>query len=370
MDLGLDQKVAVVTGAAQGIGAAIAEELARAGCSIALVDHPSNAAVKQTAERIVALGARALVVPADVTDFGAAEVALQQVAREFGGVDILVCCAGITRDAVSWKMSEEDFDSVIDVNLKGVFNYNRAAATHFRERDWGRIVNIASISGERGGTGRAAYGAAKAGVELLTRVMAVELAEGRDVGPIPGMEGGDVADNDSSLPGVQRRIGKLEPDRVTQPHPAQIDDRPGDIEQFDELEVFVQKLGADGQLGRRRLSAWRGFDHARLNQPIPPGKVSPSWLEGDELPLGPAGHLRSDLLVKRPETLDIGGGIGAIAAGVSRVSAKQPITDVLDLYDGIERVEPDVRICVIGAPAQVKFAESDGLQVRSGCRCD
>ena len=177
MDLGLDQKVAVVTGAAQGIGAAIAEELARAGCSIALVDHPSNAAVKQTAERIIALGARALVVPADVSDFGAAEVALQQVAREFGGVDILVCCAGITRDAVSWKMSEEDFDSVIDVNLKGVFNYNRAAATHFRERDWGRIVNIASINGMRGKFGQANYAASKGGVIALSKTMARELGK-------------------------------------------------------------------------------------------------------------------------------------------------------------------------------------------------
>ncbi len=175
MDLGLDQKVALVTGAAQGIGAAIAEELARAGCKLALVDHPSNAAIDKAAERITAQGARTLVVKADVTDFGAAEAAFDQIARELGDVEILVCCAGITRDSVSWKMTEEDFDSVIDVNLKGVFNYNRAAALRFRKRDWGRIVNIASINGMRGKFGQANYAASKGGVIALSKTMAREL---------------------------------------------------------------------------------------------------------------------------------------------------------------------------------------------------
>lgn len=177
MDLGLDHKVAVVTGAAQGIGAAIAEELAAAGCKIALVDHPSNAAIDRTAERIASRGTRPLIVKADVTDFGAAEAAFARVIREFGGADILVCCAGITRDAVSWKMTEEDFDSVIDVNLKGVFNYNRAAALHFRERGWGRIVNIASINGMRGKFGQANYSASKGGVIALSKTMARELGK-------------------------------------------------------------------------------------------------------------------------------------------------------------------------------------------------
>jgi 3-oxoacyl-[acyl-carrier protein] reductase len=177
MDLGLDQKVAVVTGAAQGIGAAIAEELARAGCRIALVDHPSNATIDKATERITAQGAQALALKADVTDFSAAEAALDQIARELGEVEILVCCAGITRDSVSWKMSEEDFDSVIDVNLKGVFNYNRAAALHLRKRGWGRIVNIASINGMRGKFGQANYAASKGGVIALSKTMARELGK-------------------------------------------------------------------------------------------------------------------------------------------------------------------------------------------------
>ena len=175
MDLGLDQKVALVTGAAQGIGAAIAEELARSGCRLALVDHPANPALEQVAERVTELGAETLAVKADVTGFGATEVVFDQIAKELGGVDILVCCAGITRDAVSWKMSEEDFDAVIDVNLKGVFNYNRAAALHLRKRGWGRIVNIASINGMRGKFGQANYAASKGGVIALSKTMAREL---------------------------------------------------------------------------------------------------------------------------------------------------------------------------------------------------
>jgi 3-oxoacyl-[acyl-carrier protein] reductase len=177
MHLGLDQKVAVVTGAAQGIGAAIATEFARAGCNVALVDHPTNTAVNAAADRVIEQGTKALVVKADVTDFKAAEAAFDQIVRELGGVDILVCCAGITRDGASWKMSEEDFDSVIDVNLKGVFNYNRAAALHFRKRGWGRIVNIASINGMRGKFGQANYSASKGGVIALSKTMARELGK-------------------------------------------------------------------------------------------------------------------------------------------------------------------------------------------------
>lgn len=175
MDLGLNQRVAMVTGAAQGIGAAIAVELAQAGCAIVLVDHPANAKTGNTASRLEALGARTLVVQTDVTDFGGAETAFTHAGSRFGGVDILVCSAGITRDAVSWKMTEEEFDSVIDVNLKGVFNYNRAAARHFRGRGWGRIVNIASINGMRGKFGQANYSASKGGVIALTKTMAREL---------------------------------------------------------------------------------------------------------------------------------------------------------------------------------------------------
>ncbi|RKZ14017.1 beta-ketoacyl-ACP reductase [bacterium] len=175
--MGLDQKVAVVTGAAQGIGAAIAEELAAEGCSVALVDHAANQIIDEAAGRVAARGVRSMVLKADVTDFDAAGLTLDKVAEELGALDILVCCAGITRDAVSWKMTEDEFDSVIDVNLKGVFNYNRAAALHFRKRGWGRIVNIASINGMRGKFGQANYAASKGGVIALSKSMARELGK-------------------------------------------------------------------------------------------------------------------------------------------------------------------------------------------------
>jgi 3-oxoacyl-[acyl-carrier protein] reductase len=175
MDLQLQDRVALVTGAAQGIGAAIARELVSEGCTVVLVDHPANDAIDATTERIVADGARALAVRRDVSDFAGAEDVLRRVIDEFGGLDILVCCAGIARDGVSWKLSEADFDAVVGVNLKGVFNYNRAVAAHFRERGGGRIVNIASINGLRGKFGQSNYAASKGGVIALSKSMAREL---------------------------------------------------------------------------------------------------------------------------------------------------------------------------------------------------
>jgi 3-oxoacyl-[acyl-carrier protein] reductase len=177
MEMQLKNRVALVTGAAQGIGAAIAEEFAREGCSVALVDHPANDAIDATTARIAGDGARAIAVRADVTDFVGAAGVIRQAIDEFGGLDILVCCAGITRDGVSWKMSEDDFDAVVNVNLKGVFNYNRSVAAHFRERGHGRIVNIASINGLRGKFGQSNYAASKGGVIALSKSMARELGQ-------------------------------------------------------------------------------------------------------------------------------------------------------------------------------------------------
>ena len=173
MELQLENRVALVTGAAQGIGAAIAEELAREGCSLALLDHPDNDAIDATAERLAGLSPRVSALRRDVTDFAGAEDAVRQTVGDLGGLDILVCCAGITRDGVSWKMSEADFDAVVGVNLKGVFNYNRAVASRFRERSQGRIVNIASINGLRGKFGQTNYAASKGGVIALSKSMAM-----------------------------------------------------------------------------------------------------------------------------------------------------------------------------------------------------
>ena len=177
MDLDLGGKVALVTGGDRGIGAAIALGLARCGCDVASVDRGPRAEAEAAAGRIRATGRRAMAIEADVADFAAAERAVAAVVAEFGRLDILVCNAGITRDAVVWKMTERQWDEVINVNLKGCFTYNRAAAQIFMERRSGKIVNIASINGLRGKFAQANYAASKGGIIALTKSLARELGK-------------------------------------------------------------------------------------------------------------------------------------------------------------------------------------------------
>ena len=166
---------ALVTGAGRGIGAAIARELAREGSDVALVDLGAFDEAERLAAELRALGRRAVAVRADVTDFAAAEQAVATAVRELGRLDSLVCNAGIARDRVSWKMTEAEWDQVIDVNLKGCFAYCRAVAPVFRAQRGGRIVTVASINGLRGKFGQANYAASKAGVVGLTKTLAREL---------------------------------------------------------------------------------------------------------------------------------------------------------------------------------------------------
>ncbi len=174
---GLEGKVAVVTGAGRGIGAAIARELAQAKCALAVLDRPGDEASAQLVQELGAVGTKALLVAADVRDFARAEAALAEIHETLGGLDILVCNAGITRDGASWKMPEAAWDAVLDVNLKGVFNYNRAAAAVFKAQGSGKIVNISSINGLRGKFGQVNYAASKGGVIALTKTMARELGK-------------------------------------------------------------------------------------------------------------------------------------------------------------------------------------------------
>lgn len=162
MELGLQGRVALVTGGAQGIGAAVVAALAAEGCRVAVVDvHGSTAAH---------------CFQADVRDFTRAAEVVAGTIESLGGLDILVCCAGITRDAISWKMTESEWDDVLAVNLKGCFNYGRAAAAVFRASGTGgRIVNVASINGLRGKAGQANYAASKAGLIGLSKTFAREL---------------------------------------------------------------------------------------------------------------------------------------------------------------------------------------------------
>jgi len=175
MALDLVGKVALVTGGGRGVGAAIARELAREGCDIALVDLGAFDAAGAVAAELESRGRRALAIRADVADLEAAKASIASTVAELGRLDILVCNAGIRRDGVVWKMSEQSWDDVMAVNLKGCFAYCRAAAPVLRAQRGGRIVTIASINGLRGKFGQANYAASKAGVVALTKTLAREL---------------------------------------------------------------------------------------------------------------------------------------------------------------------------------------------------
>jgi len=171
----LQGKKAIVTGGSLGIGAAIARELGRQGASVAINYRKHDTEAKQVAADIDAAGGKGLAVKADVASFNDAQAMVDQVVKEFGGLDILVNNAGINRDGVIWKMTEEQWDQVIDVNLKGYFNYIRAAVGIFKEQKSGKIINVTSINGLRGKFGQTNYSASKAGIIGLTKALAREL---------------------------------------------------------------------------------------------------------------------------------------------------------------------------------------------------
>lgn len=175
MELGLRGRVALVTGAGRGIGAAVARTLASEGCDLALLDRVADGPVREVEEEVRAAGRRALLLECDVGDFGGAAKAVEEAGRRLGGPHIVVCNAGINRDAVSWKMSEAAWDEVLTVNLKGCFNVVRAAVPAFRSGGWGRVVAVSSINGLRGKFGQANYAASKAGLVGLARTLAREL---------------------------------------------------------------------------------------------------------------------------------------------------------------------------------------------------
>jgi 3-oxoacyl-[acyl-carrier protein] reductase len=168
-------QTALVTGAGRGIGAAIARQLAMAGCDLALVDIDAAGGMEPLAQELRASGRRAIALASDVSSMVAAEESVAAVLREFGRLDILVCNAGITRDAMIWKMTERAWDEVMAVNLKGCFTCCHAVAPVLRGQRRGRIVTIASINGLRGKVGQANYAASKAGVMALTKSLAREL---------------------------------------------------------------------------------------------------------------------------------------------------------------------------------------------------
>jgi 3-oxoacyl-[acyl-carrier protein] reductase len=170
-----DQRVAIVTGAARGIGAATAKRLAADGFAVAVLDL-EEAACADTVKAIQAEGGTALAVGVDVADATAAQAAVERVAAELGGPTVLVNNAGITRDNMLFKMTEQDWDSVINVHLRGAFLMTKFAQRYMTEAKYGRIVNLSSTSA-LGNRGQANYAAAKAGVQGFTKTVAIELGK-------------------------------------------------------------------------------------------------------------------------------------------------------------------------------------------------
>ncbi len=174
MDKRLSNRVALVTGGGGGIGKAVALRFAREGARVVVIDIVAEAA-QAVADEIVAAGGAALAVTCDVTQRDQVEALVRQVLDAYGQIDILCNNAGITRDARLVKMTEDEFDSVVDVNLKGVFNLTQAVAPHMIERGYGRVISTSSIVGLYGNFGQTNYVATKAGVIGMTRVWAREL---------------------------------------------------------------------------------------------------------------------------------------------------------------------------------------------------
>lgn len=170
----LQGKTVIVTGAAKGIGKAIAVEFAKAGANIVL--NYRSSVSEQVIDEITGYGVTCLPVQCDVSDFAAAEGLIAAAKEKFGTVDVVVNNAGITRDTLLMRMTEADFDTVLDINLKGTFNMVRHASKVMLKQKSGTIINLSSVVGEAGNAGQANYAASKAGVIGLTKAAAKELA--------------------------------------------------------------------------------------------------------------------------------------------------------------------------------------------------
>ena len=173
--MNLNDKVAVITGAAQGIGRAIAEILAQRGADVVVADLQVEKAEATAKEIAAGAGRRAMAVQVDVADSTSAKAMIDRAIAEFGRVDILVNNAGITRDNLIMRMKEADWDLVLDVNLKGAFNCSKAVIRSMMKQRYGRIVNITSVSGLAGQVGQTNYSSSKAGLIGFTKALAKEV---------------------------------------------------------------------------------------------------------------------------------------------------------------------------------------------------
>ena len=171
----LENKVALITGAARGIGKQIALSFAKEGCNIAFTDLELNEAAQATRDEIAALGVKVQFYASNAADFEAAHQVVEQVVTDFGHLDILVNNAGITRDTLLMRMTEQQWDLVLQVNLKSAFNFTHAVTPVMMRQRGGSIISLSSIVGINGNAGQANYAASKAGIIALTKSVAKEL---------------------------------------------------------------------------------------------------------------------------------------------------------------------------------------------------
>jgi 3-oxoacyl-(acyl-carrier-protein) reductase len=178
LDLELKNKVVLVTGAARGIGRTIALEFAKEGANVVVNDIMDGTPV---AEEIKQMGREVIFLKANIADMREAEQLADKAVEKFGRIDVWINNAGITRDALIHKMTEENWNDVINVNLKGTFNCCKAAAKYMMEQKYGRIISVSSVVGQRGNIGQANYSASKAGIIGLTKTLALEFARYGDI---------------------------------------------------------------------------------------------------------------------------------------------------------------------------------------------
>jgi len=174
--LSLESRIALVTGAGRGIGRAIALELSHRGASVVLNYNKSAEAAESLSTEIQAAGGKAAIFQADVSNFKQAQDLVKFAVDTFGDLHILVNNAGITRDTLIMMMSEEDWDAVINTNLKSTFNCSKAAVKHMMRKRYGRIINISSVAGQMGNPGQTSYSSSKAGQIGFTKSLAREIA--------------------------------------------------------------------------------------------------------------------------------------------------------------------------------------------------
>ena len=172
----LEGKVAIVTGASRGIGRAVAINLAQSGADVVVNYSGSEGAAQETVEAVQALGRKAIKIKANVANADEVVAMVEEAHKEFGHIDILVNNAGITRDGLLMRMKDEDFDAVIDINLKGVYLVTKAVSKIMMKQRSGHIINMTSVVGVMGNAGQTNYAASKAGVIGFTKSCAKELA--------------------------------------------------------------------------------------------------------------------------------------------------------------------------------------------------